>query len=163
MLYYHFGSKSNLYGEILRDMFGAVSARLQAATTADSDPAQRVRALAEAIGREADVRPHFPPIWLREVAEGGTHIDKATMDVMSGILRYITTAVADGMASGRFGPANAFLVQLGIVGPLLLFFASAPLRRKAGPGLAHAVSLTTDQVIEHVQRVALQTLEGTKR
>ena len=51
-------------------------------------------------------------------------------------------------------------VQLGIVGPLLVFFATAPLRRTAPPALAQAMNLTTEQVVEHVQRVALLTLEG---
>lgn len=163
MLYYHFGSKSHLYGEILRDMFGAVAARLAATVAPGADPADRVAAVAEAIGREAEVRPHFPPIWLREVAEGGAHLDKATIGVIAGLLRHMTTAVGDGVASGQFVPANAFLVQLGIVGPLLLFFASAPLRRKVSPALDRAVNLSTDEVIAHVTRVALRTLEGTKR
>ena len=163
MLYYHFASKGNLYGEVLRDMFGAVAARLKASIAPDAPPAERVRALAEAIGREAEIRPHFPPIWLREVAEGGAHLDKPTMQVLGGILGHISRAVADGVAAGQFKPTNPFLVQLGIVGPLLLFFATAPIRRKAGPELAHTVDLTTDDVIAHVQRVALQTLEGKSR
>ena len=163
MLYYHFASKRNLYGEVLRDMFGAVAARLKASVAPDAPPAERVRALAEAIGREAEIRPHFPPIWLREVAEGGAHLDKPTLQVLGGILGHISTAVADGVASRQFKPTNAFLVQLGIVGPLLLFFATAPLRKKIGPQLGHPLDLTTDEVIAHVQRVALQTLEGTSR
>ena len=163
MLYYHFGSKSNLYGEILRDMFGAVAVRLAATVAPDADPAERVTALAEAIGREAEVRPHFPPIWLREVAEGGAHLDRATLDVIGGLLRHVSTAVGEGVASGQFVPTNAFLLQLGIVGPLLLFFATAPLRKKVSPELERAVNLSTDEVIAHVKRVALQTLQGTKR
>lgn len=163
MLYYHFASKGNLYGEILRDMFGAVAARLNASVSPDAPPADRVRALAEAIGREAEVRPHFPPIWLREVAEGGAHLDKPTMQVLAGILGHISKAVADGVAAGQFKPTNPFLVHLGIVGPLLLFLATAAIRKKAGPELGQTVDLTTDEVIAHVQRIALQTLEGTQR
>ena len=163
MLYYHFGSKSNLYGEILRDMFGAVAARLAATVAPGATPAERISAMAEAIGREAEVRPHFPPIWLREVAEGGAHLDKPTIGVIGGLLRHVSTAVGDGVASGQFVPTNAFLLQLGIVGPLLLFFATAPLRKKVSPELERTVNLSTDEVIAHVKRVALQTLEGTKR
>ena len=69
MLYYHFKSKAGLYAEILRDMFESVAARL-AATTPQTDPAERIRAMVEAIAREAEARPHFPAIWLREIAEG---------------------------------------------------------------------------------------------
>lgn len=163
MLYYHFASKRNLYGEILRDMFSSVAARLRATVPPDASPAERVTALAEAVGREAEARPHFPPIWLREVADGGVHLDKPTLQAIAGLLGHVHKAVADGVAAGQFRPANALLVQFGIVGPLLLFFATAPMRGKLGTGLARLADLTTDDVIGHVQRVALQTLEGEQR
>lgn len=160
MLYYHFPSKAALYSEILRDMFEAVARRLAEAAPPTADPAARIRAMVEAIAREAEARPHFPPIWLREIAEGGTHVDRGTMAVIGGILQQMVETVQEGTAAGRFRPAHPVLVQLGIVGPLLMFFASAPLRRKGPPRLGLA-QLTTDQVVAHVQRVALLTLEGT--
>lgn len=160
MLYYHFASKAGLYGEILRDMFESVATRLAEATGPDADPADRIRALVVAIAREAEARPHFPPIWLREIAEGGAHIDKGTTAVIVGILEQVGRAVREGVSAKRFVPANPLLIQLGIVGPLLMFFATEPIRRKAAPRLELAVQLTTEQVIAHVQRVALLTLEG---
>jgi AcrR family transcriptional regulator len=160
MLYYHFDSKAGLYGEVLRDMFDAVARRLAAATTPGADPADRIRAMVEAIAREAEARPHFPTIWLREIAEGATHVDKATVQVIGGILQRVAGAVRDGVAAKRFQPAHPLLVQLGIVGPLLMFFASEPMRRKVPGQLAGVAHLTTEQVIAHVQRVTLLTLEG---
>jgi AcrR family transcriptional regulator len=160
MLYYHFRSKARLYGDVLRDMFEAVARRLADATPARADPADRICALVEAIAREAEARPHFPAIWLREIAEGGTHVDPATMAIIVGILEHVARAVQEGVAAKRFRPASPLMVQLGIVGPLLMFFATAPLRRKAPARRAIAVPLTTEQVIAHVQRVTLLTLEG---
>jgi TetR/AcrR family transcriptional regulator len=160
MLYYHFDSKAGLYGEVLRDMFEAVARRLAAAAAPDAQPADRIRAMVEAIAREAEARPHFPAIWLREIAEGGTHVDKGTLQVIGGILQRVAGAVHDGVAAKRFRPAHPLLVQLGIVGPLLMFFATEPMRRKVPAQLAGAADLTTEQVIAHVQRVALLTLEG---
>ena len=160
MLYYHFKSKSGLYHEILHDMFQAVAARIGSATLEGAGPADRIRALVEAIAREAEARPHFPAIWLREIAEGGPHVDKRTMAIIVGILGQVAAAVQEGVAARRFIPANPLLVQLGIVGPLLMFFATASLRRRAPGRLELAAHLTTEQVIAHVQRVALLTLEG---
>jgi hypothetical protein len=31
----------------------------------------------DAISRAAEAAPHFPPMWLREIAEGGRHLDDA--------------------------------------------------------------------------------------
>jgi len=160
MIYYHFKSKAGLYCEVLRDMFQAVAARLGDGETTRAEPTERIKALVVAIAREAEARPHFPAIWLREIAEGGTHVDKDTMGLLAGILGQVGAAVQEGVAAKRFTPANPFLIQLGIVGPLLMFFATAPMRRRAPAQLAFAASLTTEQVIAHVQRVALLTLEG---
>jgi TetR/AcrR family transcriptional regulator len=160
MLYYHFKSKAGLYAEVLRDMFEAVAKRLADTTSLDAAPADRIRAMVVAIAREAEARPHFPAIWLREIAEGGVHVDKGTMTIMAGILQQVAGAVKDGVAANQFHPANPLLIQLGIVGPLLMFFATEPLRRKAPSQLELARHLTTEQVIAHVQRVALLTLEG---
>lgn len=160
MLYYHFKSKAGLYGEILRDMFGAVAARLADVTPPDADPSTRVRLMVETIARAAEARPHFPPIWLREIAEGGLHIDKDTLGVVATILQHTVVTVQEGVRTGRFAPANPFLVQLGMVGPLLLFFATASMRRSVAPPFSHALALTTEQVVEHVQRVTLLALEG---
>jgi AcrR family transcriptional regulator len=158
MLYYHFKSKAGLYGEVLRDMFHAVATRVAETAKPGSSPEDRIRAIVEAIAREAEARPHFPAIWLREIAEGATHVDKPTMAIIGGILQQVAGALKDGVASKQFVPANPLLVQFGIVGPLLLFFATASLRRKAPPQLAVGADLTTEQVIAHVQRVALLTL-----
>ena len=160
MLYYHFKSKAGLYHEILHDMFQAVAARIGSATLEGAEPADRIKALVEAIAREAEARPHFPPIWLREIAEGGPHVDKRTMAIIVGILEQVAAAVDDGVAARRFIPAHPLLVQFGIVGPLLMFFATTALRRRAPGRLELAARLTTEQVIAHVQRVALLTLEG---
>jgi hypothetical protein len=99
-------------------------------------------------------------MWLREIAEGGVHVDRQTMSIVAGILQLVAGAVRDGVASRRFVPANPLLVQLGIVGPLLMFFATEPLRRKAPAPLDRTVQLTTKEVVAHVQRVALLALEG---
>jgi hypothetical protein len=82
------------------------------------------------------------------------------MAVLVGILQQVAGAVQDGVSAKRFRPANALLVQLGIVGPLLMFFATAPLRRRVPSQFALAAQVSTEQVIAHVQRVALLTLEG---
>src|SRR5215468_6891217 len=75
MIYYHFPSKTALYREILNDMFGAVRTQVTAVAASDATPAEKIRRYVAAIAAEADARPLFPPIWLREIAEGGEHID----------------------------------------------------------------------------------------
>ena len=161
MIYYHFTSKAALYREILRDMFEAVACRVADAARASSDPGEKVCAFVEAIAIEAEARPHFPPIWFREIAENGAHLDGATVGHMSRILGALNGILHEGAETGRFHPANTLLVHAGIVGPLLLYFASDQLRRRlARGGIPLAASVSRDEVVAHVQKLALIALEG---
>jgi TetR/AcrR family transcriptional regulator len=161
MIYYHFTSKAALYREILRDMFEAVALRVTEAAQASRDPGEKVRAFVEAIAIEAEARPHFPPIWFREIAENGAHLDGATVGHMSRILGALGRILGEGAEAGRFRPANTLLVHAGIVGPLLLYFASNQMRRRlARGGIPVAASVSRDEVVAHVQRLALMALEG---
>jgi AcrR family transcriptional regulator len=161
MIYYHFGSKAALYRDILRDMFAAVGARVIAVAASSIPPAEKVRLFVEAFATEAEARPHFPPIWFREIAEGGQHLDAATIGDMTGVLKALGAIVEEGVRSGRFKPINPLLVHAGIIAPVLLFFASGPLRKRiAKAGVPGAVGMQRDEVVAHVQRVTLGLLEG---
>src|SRR5690242_6259586 len=97
MIYYHFAGKTALYREILNDMFGAVGARVAAVAASDASPADKIRGYVAAIAVEAEARPHFPPIWLREVAEGGKHIDAATVRAVRGVLAALHAILDEGL------------------------------------------------------------------
>ena len=161
MIYYHFKSKAALYREILRDMFEAVAVRVTEAAVATREPDDKVRGFIEAIAIEAEARPHFPPIWFREIAENGAHLDGPTVAHMSRIISALARILREGADAGRFQPANTLLVHAAIVGPLLLYFASDELRRRlARAGIRAATSVSRDEVVAHVQRLALMALEG---
>jgi TetR/AcrR family transcriptional regulator len=161
MIYYHFKSKAALYREILNDMFAAVAARLDSMAAKHRTPEGKIRSFVEAIAREAEARPHFPPIWFREIAEGGAHLEAGTLKIVGGIVQRLAAMIREGTDAGRFTPVDPLLVHAGIVGPLLLYYASGQLRKRlARAGVARADSYGADEVIAHVQRVALGTLEG---
>ena len=161
MIYYHFASKAALYRAILNDMFAAVAARLDKVAAEHPTPEGKIRAFVAAIAQEAEARPHFPPIWFREIAEGGTHLEIGTLKIVGGIVQRLAAIVREGVQAGRFTPVDPLLVHGGIVGPLLLYYASGPLRKRlARAGVAGAASYGSEEVIAHVQRVALSTLEG---
>jgi AcrR family transcriptional regulator len=161
MIYYHFGSKAALYREILRDMFEAVARRVREAERAAAAPDDKVRAFVDAIATEAEARPHFPPIWFRELAEGGTHLDAGTLGSISAVITSLRHILHEGCASGRFHKVNPLLVHAGIVGPILLYFASGSLRRRLErSGVSGAGTVSRDQLVAHVQRLSLMALEG---
>lgn len=161
MIYYHFAGKTALYRAILSDMFGAVRAAVLAVAASDRAPEDKIRDYVAAIAREAEARPHFPPIWLREIAEGGAHVDAATLDYLRDVLGALGRIIAEGTDAGRFQPLPAFMVQAGIIAPLMVFFATSRLREKiARLTQADVTGVSRDAVVAHIQRVTLAQLEG---
>jgi AcrR family transcriptional regulator len=159
MIYYHFASKAALYREILGDMFRAVCARVRAVADSDVSPEAKLHGFIEAIAAEARARPHFPPTWFREIAEGGTHLDDKTLGDIAAIVGTLGGILREGVVSGRFRPINPLLVHGGIVAPILLFFASDRLRKRIErAGIRNASRVTPDDVVAHVHRVTLQLL-----
>ena len=161
MIYYHFASKAALYHEILNDMFGAVRARVAEVAESPASPQEKIRRYVAVIATEAEARPHFPPIWLREIAEGGRHIDKATVAYIRGVLGALGTIIDEGHRAGRFQRINLLVFQGAIIAPLMFFFATARVRRRlARGGATGAADISTGEVIAHIQQLALAQLEG---
>jgi TetR/AcrR family transcriptional regulator len=161
MIYYHFHSKAALYQEILGEMFHAVGERIRAVAASDATPEQKLEQFVAAIAEAAEARPHFPPIWFREIAEEGAHLGPATMQEVAGIVQGLIAILQEGIRARRFRKVNPLLVHGGIVGPLLLFLASAGLRRRLeNAGVPGAAQFTRDEVVAHVQRVTLALVEG---
>ena len=161
MIYYHFHSKAALYQEILGEMFHAVGERIRAVAASGATPEQKLEQFVAAIAEAAEARPHFPPIWFREIAEEGAHLGPVTMQEVAGIVQGLITILQEGIRARRFRKVNPLLVHGGIVGPLLLFLASAGLRRRLeNAGVPGAAQFTRDEVVAHVQRVTLALVEG---
>jgi TetR/AcrR family transcriptional regulator len=163
MIYYHFRSKAALYREILAGMFRAVGARVRLAALSSAQPEEKIRLFIAAIAAEAEARPYFPPIWFREIAEGGTHLDDRIMGDIASVLHSLAAIIDEGVRAGRFAPINPLLVHAGIVAPVLLFFASAPLRARLDrAGVGPAAAIDRDHVVAHVVRVTLGLLSPGK-
>jgi AcrR family transcriptional regulator len=161
MIYYHFTSKAALYREILRDMFTAVRARVAAVAAGSDPPDAKVRAFIEAIAAEAEARPHFPPIWLREIAEGGEHVDAVTLRAARDVVATLGRIIDEGCRAGRFAPAPLLLVHGGIIAPIMFFLATARVRRRLQRAGARGVAdIPRAAVVAHIQRLTLALLEG---
>ena len=156
MIYYHFGSKLELYVEILRDMFRAVGTRARALAVGPGTPTEKIDAWVVAIVEEASVRPWFPPIMLRELASGIPHFDPETVGLMTAVYGSIRDIIAAGQRDGSFRDANPLLVHLTIMPAVLLFFVRemARARRTDMTSAPLAAPVTREEFIRHIQITA---------
>jgi AcrR family transcriptional regulator len=159
MLYYHFRSKAALYRAILLELFRTIAGAVAAVRDAGGTPGAQICAYIQAVADETARRPLFPAMWLREMAEGGRHVDESIVLEMRRVVEILAAILHDGRRAGVFAAANPFVIQMGIVAPLLLFAASAPLRdrfQRLVP--AHVSSIPRDLVMEHVRVATLAAL-----
>jgi len=158
MLYYHFGSKEALYREVLRDLFRAVSARTNAIADGPGGAAAKLDAWIETIVEEASARPWMPPIMLREIASGGTHLDAETLAVMNSVYGALGRVIAQGQRDGVFRTVDPLLAHLTILPAVLIFLVRERMvaSRPGGEGLLEPRRL--EQFVEHIQGAARRML-----
>jgi AcrR family transcriptional regulator len=154
MLYYHYGSKQGLYVEVLRDMFRAVGARTRAIAQGSATAETKLDAWVVTMVEEAAARPWFPPIMLRELASGATHIDAETFGMMNAVYAAVRDVIVQGQREGAFREVDPLLTYLTILPTILIFFARQRVvaaQRKNVQGLAAAAPREVDEFIRHMQ------------
>jgi AcrR family transcriptional regulator len=161
MLYYHFGSKGELYAAIVRDMVGAVGARVRAVADGPGTAEEKLDAWIGALVEEAAARPWFPPIMLRELAARAPHFDATTFHMMNAVLAGVADVIAQGKREGTFRDVDPLLTHLSIMPPVLIFFARQRVLagRKLRGGLAEPRQI--DQFVRHMQASARGMLRKT--
>jgi TetR/AcrR family transcriptional regulator len=157
MIYYHFRNKAALYHEILAGVFRTIADAVEADIAAGT-PDDQIREFVRTIAREASGRPHFASMWLREMADGGMHIDAAILDQLRRVLQVLAGIIGRGAQAGLFQPVHPLAVQVGIVGPLLLFAASAPARDRLARHGAAFVSPQPDELLQYIERAVVGAL-----
>lgn len=159
MIYYHFGSKQNLYRAVLRDVFGAIGGHLEAIATSHDQPFAKINRFVEVLVREGQQRPHFAPIVLREIAEGGRRLDEETYTLMLRIVGTMMRIVEDGRAAGQFAPVDPVLLHLTTVWSIVLYLATEPIRSSIAR-IAHfdVARFEASRFIEHMQTLTRKAL-----
>lgn len=159
MVYYHFEDKLALYRDILSEMFDAIAAGVAEVRTVGGRPDDQMRAYVGVLSQAGAARPYFPALWLREIAENGRHLDVPQLAAMAQVLAHLAALLHEGQTQLGWRRIDPFLVQLGIVGPLMLFLASAGVRERFR--LAQAVpptASTPEDAATHVTTMTLAAL-----
>ncbi len=159
MIYYHFDSKRALYREVVQDMLRAVGTLATEAASSHDTADRRLAAFIAALIHMADERPWFPPLMLREIAEGAPRLEPDTLALMKTVFLAFSHILADGQASGRFRPINPVLAYMSIIAPILLNAARE--RAAARPGrlaLPMFAEVSHADLTAHMQQAALRLL-----
>jgi AcrR family transcriptional regulator len=159
MLYYHFQSKAGLYRALLRQTFAQAGERLAAIAAGDDPAPEQIDRVIETIA--AFVREHafFPSIMLREIAEGGARLDRATLAAVSAVPRAVAAIIQRGIDQGAFRRVNPLAAHFAIFAPIIVYLAGAPIQKQMTRG--HFVNfdlLPPAAFVRHLQEATRRAL-----
>jgi TetR/AcrR family transcriptional regulator len=159
MLYYHFKSKDRLYKTLLRRMFTLAAERMQAVAQSNATPVEKLDRAIAGFAAFIDEHAFFPAIMLREVAEGGAHLDRATLAALAAVPIAVGRIVQEGVAAGSFRPVHPVLAYFSMLAPIVFFLAGTPIRKEISH--LHVVDmhgLSPAEFVAHVQESMRRSL-----
>ena len=152
MLYYYFHSKQDLYRALLRRTFTLAAARMQAIAESDAPPPEKVDRVIAGLAAFIREQQFFPAIMMREVAEGGAHLDRETLLTLAAVPRFVSAIVQQGVAAGAFRDVDPLFAYIGMLAPIVFYSAAGPIRKELGAlHLADLQPLAIDDFVLHMQ------------
>ena len=152
MLYYHFGSKQALYRTLLRQTFAEAAGRLGAVASGPGTGPAKVAGAIAAFAAFIQERAFFPAIMLREVAEGGSRLDRETLAALAGVPRAFFGILAEGVARGDLRAVHPLVAYFSALSPIVFFLAADPIRQELGnTHLTKLRGLTSDEFVRQIQ------------
>lgn len=158
LIYYYFANKRGLYHEILHASLQALAAPLSLVVAGQGDAAAKLAAYIDTLVEHLETHPHLPPIMLRELADGGRHLDVGTLREMLTLPPLLFRLVGQGQDEGTFGPFDPLMLHFVLMGTAMLMASNVPIRRRVRQlGLAQP-PLETAATTALLKAVARRTL-----
>ena len=142
-LYYHIGNKDKLYEAVLLRLFGQVAGTLEQAVPEGASPADSFAGLTRALAGLFERLPMLPRIMAMEMGSGGLTLPDAAMKEFRRIFGVTRSIVERGREAGLLRPAEPVFVHMALVGTLVIYALSAPLRQRFA-GAAKDIGMRLD-------------------
>ena len=145
VLYYHFGSKRNLYFEVLREHIAALTLCLQDAGAIEGTCRERLAHMARTYARMILEYEDTVQLLLRDLAQfEWDEVLQMLPDFQTQVPSAVTAALEEGMSSGEVRALDAQRVDILLLGMI----SSLAARRARQPGVTTTLDEDVDLVID---------------
>lgn len=162
-IYYHIGDKQALYAQVVHDLFGNVVAQFNRNITAAQSPENQLKLFIQTVAGMVDRHPELAAIMLREQASGGKHFPEMVAQDLARILGILTEILDDGVRSGTFIETVPLIVHMMIIGAIVFFKMSSPIRAKLAPLMATFDKMDTNVSGEVATEIETLILNAVKK
>ena len=120
-LYYQIGDKDTLYANVIHQVIGNIAQKIAGAVALANSPEEKLTAYINNIADAVDRNPEIPPIMMREIASGGTHLPRVFVEDIASILTILIGILEEGKKKGVFAETVPFLIHMMILGTILFY------------------------------------------
>jgi AcrR family transcriptional regulator len=117
---YHYGSKANLYAEVMDRLFDQLAARIEQASAADAAPTERMRAVGAAVFGFFTQAPDVPRLIVHQLSLGAPP-PEAILRHVRRILAAVERVVQAGQDRGDFRPVEPVLIAFSLISQSVWF------------------------------------------
>ncbi|HEV8375189.1 MAG TPA: TetR family transcriptional regulator [Candidatus Polarisedimenticolia bacterium] len=130
MISYYFGGKEGLYRTILAETFEPVLKKMEALRQVSRPAPELLQAFIFYFAEMVEHHPDLPAMLLREVLSGGRHLDAKALHYFLSLFAAVREILEAGVRQKSFRAVDPFLTHLSVIGGLVFFFATHPLRER---------------------------------
>ena len=129
-IYYHIGDKKALYAEVLHDIIGNALERSLRNLQDTQSPEEKLKSYISSVTNTMDQHPYLAPIMMREQISGGQNLPEVTARLLANIIGKVTDILEEGAKQGVFIETIPFIVHSMVIGGVMFYKASDPVRSK---------------------------------
>ena len=133
LLYYYFKDKETLYGAVLDQVFGGLTASIEEVLSSDLPPQEKLLAYAGAHFDYIATHPLYPRIvqgeMMRAARGGAPHLERIVKQYFRPLFGKVATIVQDGQAAGQFRPVDPVHFIPSMIAVIAFHFTNAPVLR----------------------------------
>lgn len=164
MIYYRIGDKLALYTEVIHSLFGEIGSAIKGNIPPDATPEEKLTMYIRGLTRTIAEHPYLPGIMMRELASGGGNISERVAEDFAGILSIPANILAEGVKKGVFINTNPVILHMMIVGFMMFFKTTEPVRKRYCTMLPEQVRSLNEKSItdgmKEIERLILRALKA---
>jgi AcrR family transcriptional regulator len=164
MISYYFGGKEGLYRAILADTLEPVLRRTEGLRKLPRPAPERLRAFIFYFAEMVERHPDLPAMILREVLSGGRHLDERALGYFLSLFAVVREILEEGVRRKSLRKVDPFLTHLSVIGGLVFFFVTHPLRKRlAREGRLPMQLPAPDAYVRHFALLMIHALKRESR